>query len=289
MGAMLEWGTYNAGSSVRRAALVGMRLSEIPPGVFMRKDPSTFLAPYERYSGYFSVITAHGPYYAITGQGKDDYNVSVRAHVRAAQIAERYGATVYNLHLGGAGEDRERSIELASDAVKQIISATESIAITLETTYWPRNLGTPEDIRAIVESVDSERVGISFQLENDFVREFRVYESGNFSMADAACSPDFWYRLLSSNEDLFAGHVSLRFSQVIGMYIRRKLFVKKRVPLGRGYPSLDVMAEGVAKYIVQRAHEELPVHIIYTGPSETKFHDTLELYHSVAREVGRHL
>ncbi|NPA86689.1 MAG: TIM barrel protein [Candidatus Diapherotrites archaeon] len=290
MKAILEWGTYNGLTTLRKAFLLGLRLTEIPPGDFMKRRSEEYFDNYREMSSEFNVVTAHGPYYALTGKSMDSLERSWRAHVRAIQMAERAGAMVYNVHIGGAGPDRETAIHLAAKAVKMMLDATENILITLETTYTPKLLGSPDDIRAIIEIVGDERVGISFQLENDFIREFKVYEDADFHGADQQVTEDFWINLLESNEDLFAGHVSLRFSQVTGLYLRKRIFVKKRTPLGMGYPSLDVLSRALADYIVSRVdYENTQVHLIYTGPPETKYRDTINFYYSVAKEVAEYL
>ena len=290
MRAILEWGTYNGMSTLRKAFLLGMRLTEIPPGEFMKRRDENYFDSYREAASGFSTVMAHGPYYAITGKSMENYDKSVSAHKRAAQMAERAGASVYNLHLGGAGEDRETSIQLAAKAVQEILDATKNITITLETTYSPKFLGSPEDIRAILEILNSDRVGISFQLENDFIRENEIFRSGDFHEADTRTDEKFWIDLLKRNKDLFTNHISLRFSQVTGLYLRKRIFVKKRTPLGMGYPSLDTLSRALADYIVNHVeYESTPVHLIYTGPPETKYRDAIKFYYYVAREVAEHL
>ncbi len=290
MKAILEWGTYNGLSTLRKAFLLGLRLTEIPPGDFMKRREEDYFEQYKTLASEFNVITAHGPYYALTGKDLETLEKSWNAHVRAIQVAEKTGATVYNLHIGGVGEDRDTSIHLTAKAVKKMLDATKNILITLETTYSPRFLGSPEDIRAILEIVNDERVGISFQLENDFIRENKIYESANFHEADKETTESFWINLLKKNADLFAGHISLRFSQVTGLYIKKRLFVKKRTPLGMGYPSLETLSRALADFIMNYVeYESTPVHLIYTGPPETKYRDTIRFYYSVAKEVAEHL
>ncbi len=265
-------------------------MTEIPPGDFMKRRDEGYFDSYRETASSFSVITAHGPYYALSGKDLDTLEKSRRVHVRAIQMAERAGASVYNVHLGGVGEDRDASIHLAAETVKEMLNATKDIIITLETTYSPKFLGFPEDVRAIMEIVGDERVGISFQLENDFIREMEVYKDGKFHEADSKVDEQFWIGLLRKHKDLFAGHVSLRFSQVTGLYLRKRIFVKKRTPLGMGYPSLDVLSRALAEYIVKHVeYESTPVHLIYTGPPETKYRDAIKFYYYVAREVAEHL
>ena len=290
MKAILEWGTYNGLSTLKKSFLLGVRLTEIPPGDFMKRREENYFDSYRETASEFSVITAHGPYYALSGKDLDTLEKSRRAHVRAIQMAEKAGASVYNIHLGGVGDDKDTAIHMAAKAVKEMLDATKNIIITLETTYSPKFLGSPEDIRTIIEIVGNERVGISFQLENDFIRETEVYTNAKFHEADSKIDEKFWINLLRKHKDLFAGHVSLRFSQVTGLYLKKRIFVKKRTPLGMGYPSLDVLSRALAEYIVKYVeYESTPVHLIYTGPPETKYRDAIKFYYHVAREVAEHL
>ncbi len=286
MKAMFDWGTYNAFSTLTKARLLGIRLTEIPPGDFMRKSRGDdyFVKYAQDAKPAFTTVTAHGPYYDL----KDPDGL--KAHIQAIRRAELAGAEVYNVHPGKAGEDRDEAIEKTADAIKKLLSESERIVITLETTYTPRLLGSIDDIRAIMEHVDSERVGISLQLENDFIREKGIYETGNFHGADAETDVGFWRNILDRARDLFSTYVSLRFSQVTGVYLRRRIFVKKRTPLGMGYPSLDVLSKALARFIVDVFNEEgKEIHMIYTGPPETKYRDTVLLYYALVREVAEHI
>ena len=60
--------------------------------------------------------------------------------------------------------------------------------------------------------------------------------------------------------------------------------------MGMGYPSLDTLSRAIADFIVHYVeYESTPVHLIYTGPPETKYRDTIRFYYHVAREVSEHL
>ena len=269
-----------------------MRLTEIPPGDFMRRKVGEdyFVKYAQDAKPAFTTITAHGPYYALAGKEESVKN-ALKAHVAAIKRAEKAGAEIYNIHMGRAGEDREKSIEQVAEGVKKLLKESENIVITLETTYSPKFLGSIEDVKAVIEHVGSDRVGISLQLENDFIREKGVYQTGDFHRADAETDEAFWRDLLKRAEPLFAGYISLRFSQVTGMYLRKRIFVKKRTPLGMGYPNLDVLTKALAEYIVDAFNRGVAgeTHIIYTGPPETKYKDTVLLYYTLMREVVQHL
>ena len=87
------------------------------------------------------------------------------------------------------------------------------------------------------------------------------------------------------------GFLSLRFSQVTGICLGRRL-LKKRVPLGKGYPSLGPLAEALARFMVKEVKgKELPLrmHIIYTGVLETKYEDTITLYAEIMKKAVTYL
>jgi len=68
--------------------------------------------------------------------------------------------------------------------------------------------------------------------------------------------------------------------------------LKKRVPLGRGYPSLGPLARALAEFMVKEVRAKglpLRMHIIYTGPPETKYKDTIALYAAIMSEAVEHL
>jgi len=95
------------------------------------------------------------------------------------------GADVFNLHLGWKLYGGNRDIELASEVIKRLIEAApENMYISLETTYIRRQLGSFEEIRSIIETVGSDRVVVSVQLENVFMYETRLDEHGNFELAN---------------------------------------------------------------------------------------------------------
>lgn len=283
---IMDWGTYNALPSLTKARLLGIRLTEIPPGDFMRKnrEEDYFIKYAQDAKPAFTTVTAHGPYYDLRDKE------GLKAHVTAIKRAEKAGAEVYNIHMGRVKEDREKDLDGVVEGVKKLLDESNDIIITLETAYSPRSLGSIEDIRAVVDAVGSERVGISLQLENDFIREFRVYESGDFHGADKNATEHFWTDLLKGVKDLFSGYVSLRFSQVTGIK-RKTLFLKKRTPLGMGYPSIGPLAKALARFIADVFNEGLgkEIHIIYTGPPETKYKDTLLLYYHITKEIADYI
>jgi len=280
---IFDWGTYNGLSTLTKARLIGLRLTEIPPGDFMRRDRGEeyFVKYAQDAKPAFATITAHAPYY----DPKDPDGL--KAHKAAIVRAEKAGAQVYNLHMGRVKGDREEALERVTDAVKELLKDTKSIVITLETTYTDKALGSLEDIRTVVESIGSERVGISLQLENDFLRETGALKTGNIHTIDAKTDEKFWEKLFKSALPLFHSFVSLRFSQVTGIK-RKKTIVKKRTPLGMGYPRIEPLSKALARFIVDVFNEGLghEIHVIYTGPPETKYRDTITLYSHIARDIS---
>ena len=292
MTVLFDWGTYNGLSTLSKAELIGSRLTEIPPRTFSRRSASEqhFREYYLRAKNAFSLITAHAPYYAIVTSNRDSWERSLRAMKKAIRLAEIAGAEIFNMHLGGKLEDRDKAIDMAAEAVRELLKESSRIVISLETTYTGHLLGSIEDIRAIIEKVGSDRVIISLQLENDFMRELGVWKDGNFVRANEEATEDFWLNLLRKALDLGNGYLSLRFSQVTGVYLRRYL-LKKRVPLGKGFPDVRPLSRAIARFLVRLLDLQVPVkaHLIYTGIPETKYRDTVQLYSLIMQEAAEYL
>jgi hypothetical protein len=292
MTVLFDWGTYNGLSTLSKAELIGCRLTEIPPRTFSRKSVSEqlFREYYHRAKSAFNMITAHAPYYAIVTENRESWERSLRAMKKAIKLAEIAGAEIFNLHLGGKLEDHDKAVDIAADAVKELLKESSRIVISLETTYTGHLLGSIEDIRAIIEKVNSDRVIISLQLENDFMRELGVWKDGNFVRANREATEDFWLDLLRKGLELGNGYLSLRFSQVTGVYLRRYL-LKKRVPLGKGFPDVRPLVKAIARFLVRLLDLKVPVkaHLIYTGIPETKYRDTVQLYSMIMQEATEYL
>jgi hypothetical protein len=286
--ALFDWGTYNGKWKLHIAELLGMRLTEIPPYDFTRrKFAEEYFKEYGELAKTFSTITAHSPYYSTVSEDKAKLERARKGLISAAKKAEIAGAEVFNLHLGGKLDDLDKTIEIASETVKMILDNTERIKVSLETTYSKYLLGSIDEIKAIMETLNSNRVIISLQLENDWMREMGVYRTGLFHRASEETNEDFWTNLLKKALNLCPDYLSLRFSQITGIKLKG-IVAKKRVPLGMGYPKLDTLAKALARFIVKEIYEEdLPtkIHLIYTGIPETKYRDCLQLYSAVAREL----
>jgi len=290
---LFDWGTYNALSTLIKSAVLGMKLTEIPPYDFARR--SRGLDYFRQYRDLatkaFTTITAHAPYYNVVSTVKEVHERSVKALIHAAKMAREAGAEVFNLHLGWRAWMDSRDIDQASDVIKRMLQEVPDIIITLETSYTRRQLGTFEDIRAIMEKVGSDRVQISVQLENVFMLETGASEHGRFERANAEANEEFWLKVLSKALQLSRGFLSLRFSQIVGMALGRRI-LKKRVPLGKGYPDLEPLSRALARFMVREVRDkglQMRMHLIYTGPPETKFRDSITLYASIMKEVVAYL
>jgi sugar phosphate isomerase/epimerase len=290
---LFDWGTYNALSTLVKAATLGMKLTEIPPYDFARRSRGEeYFEQYrELASKSFTTITAHAPYYNVVSTVPEVYMRTRKALIAAAKKARLAGSEVFNLHLGWRAWMDHRDIEQAAETVKAILDEVPDIVVTLEVMYTRRMLGTFEDIRAIMEAVGSDRVQVSTQLENAWMLLTGAAEHGNFEAANQAADEAFWRKVLEETLALSTRFFSLRFSQVIGFALGRRI-LKKRVPLGKGYPDLRPLARALADFMVHEVrakHEELRMHLIYTGPPETKYRDTIMLYATIMSEVVPHL
>ena len=286
--ALFDWGTYNGRWKLHIAELLGMRLTEIPPYDFTRKRYSEeYFKEYGELARAFSTVTAHSPYYSTVSEDEEALERARKGLIAAAKKAEIAGAEVFNIHLGGKLDDLDKTIEVSAETVRSIIENTKSIKISLETTYSKYLLGSLDEIRAIMEILNSNRVLVSLQLENDWMREKRVYRTGLFHKASEETDESFWMGIMKKALDMCQDYLSLRFSQITGVKLRG-VVVKKRVPLGMGYPKLDPLVSAIAKFIVREIYDEdLPtkIHLIYTGLPDTKYRDCVQLYSKVAREI----
>ncbi len=289
---LFDWGTYNGLSRLRLAELLGTRLTEIPPGDFSRRRVGgDYFKKYAEASKGFTTVTAHAPYYSTVSEDGTKLNLARKALIDAVRKAELANAEIFNLHLGGKLEDIDRSIEIAAETVRLLLENSKKIRISLETTYSPKLLGSIDEIRAVMEIVDSPRLLISLQLENDWMRELKVWESGDFHGADKQVTKDFWFKILRKGLELGNGYLSLRFSQITGIKLRN-FIVKKRVPLGMGYPNLEKLSSAIAEFMVKEVVDKEKVaemHLIYTGPWQTKYQDTVKLYYAVMANVVEHV
>jgi len=280
--ALFDWGTYNGLTKLESASLTGMRLTEIPPAEFSRRyyTEEHFIKYRELSSKYFHLVTAHAPYYSLVNHDKYTHEKVKRAMVQAAKKASVAGAKIFNMHLGPKVRGVPYDYEPVVDVVKAILNEVPSIYVSLETTYTERFLGSLDEIREIIEMIGDERVIPSAQLENDFMRETRAYAHGDLTLADKQATVDFWLSIFNKLKRMTNKYFSLRFSQIISFRFRT-FIMKKRVPLGKGYPSLEPLAEALALFLTRDlyyAGSGLEAHLIYTGPWQLKYRDTVKLY-----------
>ncbi len=291
---LFDWGTYNGLSKLSKASTLGMRLTEIPPWDFTRRTrgPDYFEAYREFATKAFTTITAHAPYYNLVSDAPSITNRILKAMKAAVKKAAMAGAEIFNLHIGWRVYMDQRDLEAVADFVKKLLEAApENMYISLETTYTRRQIGSLDEIKAIIEMIGSTRVIPSLQLENVFMYEKRIDQHGNFIAADREVTPQFWLDVLRKAMAMSNNYISLRFSQVTGVYFGRRL-LKKRVPLGKGYPSLGPLAEALANFMAREVRAkgiEMKMHIIYTGPPETKYEDTITLYAEIMKRVVQHI
>ncbi|MEB3862196.1 MAG: sugar phosphate isomerase/epimerase [Desulfurococcales archaeon] len=289
---LFDWGTYNGLTKLRIAAALGMKLTEIPPYDLARRRGEEYYRSYREFAEKaFTTITGHAPYYNVVSVDREVMERSWRALIAAAKNARLAGAMIYNLHLGWRAFMDQRDLDYAVEFLKRLASEVPDIVISVEVPYTRRMLGDWEEIRALREAVGEDRLIVSVQLENAWMYETGVSETGAFEQADRETGEDFWKRILSKTLSLSTGYLSLRFSQVIGFALGRRI-LKKRVPLGKGYPSLEPLSRALAEFMVKEVRGKatgLSMHIIYTGPPETKYQDTLTLYTSIMKEAVRHL
>ncbi len=291
--ALFDWGTYNGLTKLESASLTGMRLTEIPPAEFSRRyyTEEHFVQYRQLATKYFYIITAHAPYYSLVNHDPYTHERVKRAMVQAAKRARLAGAAIFNMHLGPKVRGVPYDYEPVVDVVKAILKEVPDIYVSLETTYTERFLGSLDEIREIIEMIGDERVIPSAQLENDFMRETKAYLHGNLAEADKMATVDFWIRILNKLKRMTNKFFSLRFSQIIAFRLR-SFVMKKRTPLGRGYPSIEPLAEALALFLTRDlyyAGANMEAHLIYTGPWQNKYHDTVRLYYEVMSRATQYI
>ncbi len=289
---LFDWGTYNGLSKLRIAAALGMKLTEIPPYDLARRREEEYYRSYREFAEKaFTTITGHAPYYNVVSVDRDVMERSWRALLAAARNARLAGARIYNLHLGWRAYMDQRDLDHAIEFLKRLTSEVPDMVVSVEVPYTRRMLGDWQEIKALREAVGEDRLIVSVQLENVWMYEMGVSETGAFEQADRETGEEFWRKVLTKTLSLSTGYMSLRFSQVIGFALGRRI-LKKRVPLGKGYPSLEPLSRALAEFMVKEVRGKemgLGMHVIYTGPPETKYQDTLTLYTSIMKEAVRHL
>jgi len=212
-----------------------------------------YLGSYSDFAGKaFTTITAHAPYYNLVSDSPEIASRIIKIIGSAVKRVSMAGAEVFNLHIDWRIYMDQRDLDAVADAVKKLLENTpEDMYIILETTYTRRQNGSLDEIKAVIEAVGSEHVIPSLQLENIFMYEKRLDQHGNFIQADKETNRDFRLNILKKAFEISHGFLSLRYSQVTGVYFGRRL-LKKRVPLGKEYPNLEPLAEALAKFYGRR-------------------------------------
>ena len=290
---LFDWGTYNGLTKLHIAAALGMKLTEIPPYDLSRRSRGEeYFRAYREYAEKaFTTITAHAPYYNVVSTSPYVQQRSLKGLLAAVERARMAGAMIFNLHLGWRAFMDERDLEKAADVLKKLAEKAGDMIISVEVPYTRRMLGTWEEIKALREMVGEDKLIVSVQLENAWMLETGAGDTGLFEEANKLATEEFWMNILRKMLALSKGFLSLRFSQVIGIALGRRV-LKKRVPLGKGYPDLQPLARALAKFLAREIRDkDLPLraHLIYTGPPETKYRDTVALYAEIMKEAVNHL
>ncbi len=289
---LFDWGTYNGLGKLKIAATLGLKLTEIPPrDLAYRRDNSYFESYREFATKAFTTITAHAPYYNVVSVDRETMEKSWRGLIAGAERAKLAGAEIYNMHLGWRAYMDQRDIDYTVDFLKKLFEKVPDIIVSIEVPYTKRMLGDWEEIRHIREAIGEEKVIVSVQLENAWLYETGAGDTGMLEEANTQATVEFWYKMLEKALKLSHGYLSLRFSQIIAFAFGRRV-LKKRTPLGKGYPDLEPLSQAIGEFLVKSIrHKGIPVraHVIYTGPPETKYKDTIALYASIMQEAIRHL
>jgi sugar phosphate isomerase/epimerase len=276
---LFEWGTYNALSTLKQAALLGTRITEIPPAVLSRRLPSGYYESYKRLGGeYFTSILAHGPYYSLTSEK------GLKAHLSAIEKATLCGAEIYNYHLGRrVGDD----LNVHLDILKKFSEVNNEMIYSPEPAANIGEFGTLDELEELIKAAKEEDIKIipSLQLENIFLNELGVYEKDDLDEAAEKADVDWWLNIFKRMDKISDYIMHFRFSQVIGLRYGNR-FYKKRVPLGKGYPPIEPLTEALSTYLVENATRGgfKRVLFVYTGLPEVKYRDLIDLYAMIMKK-----
>ena len=276
---LFEWGTYNALSTLKQAALLGTRITEIPPAVLARRMSSDYYENYREIGEkYFTLIVAHGPYYNITSEK------GLKAHLTAIERATIAGAKIYNYHLGRRIGVEDLNVQL--EILRKFNDVNSEIIYSPEPATNEEEFGTLDEMEELVKAAREEGIKVipSLQLENIFLNELKVYETGDLLEASEKADAKWWLRILERMDRISEGMVHIRFSQVVGIKHGSR-FYKKRMPLGMGYPPLEPLAEALSTYFVNNSTGKVVKKILflYTGLPEVKYRDLLDIYATVMK------
>ncbi len=281
---LFEWGTYNALSTLRQAALLGTRLTEIPPAIFMKRLNEKYYDNYKKLAEeYFTTITAHGPYYNLGSDLIKGTDKSLRAHLKAVELAKKCGAHIYNYHLGTRNKDEEENYKFHLDVLKQFNEIAPDMVFSLEPSTYPAEFGSFEELERLVTLAKDEgiNVTIGMQLENIYLNELKIAEIGDF--VEPADPVGWWLKIFEKYRKISDKYLHFRFSQIIGIKGNRR-FYKKRVPLGMGFPALEPLIEALSTFFVKMSdNKKYTVLFVYTGLPEVKYWDLLDLYNMLMK------
>ncbi|MBW9221987.1 hypothetical protein KKP97_02955 [Methanothermococcus sp. SCGC AD-155-C09] len=276
---LFEWGTYNALSTLKQAALLGTRITEIPPAILSRRISQDYYENYKMMGeDYFTLILAHGPYYNLTSER------GLKAHLTAIERATLCGAKIYNYHLGkkiGAGD-----INVQLEILKKFRDVNSEMVYSPEPATNEGEFGTLDEIEELVIAAKEEGIKIipSLQLENIFLNELGVYESDDLMEASERADVKWWLNILERMDKISEDMIHIRFSQVISIKHGSRVY-KKRMPLGMGYPPIEPLAEALSTYFVNNSMEKIVKKIlfIYTGLPEVKYRDLIDIYATIMK------
>ncbi|ACX73298.1 conserved hypothetical protein [Methanocaldococcus vulcanius M7] len=277
---LFEWGTYNALSTLKQAALLGTRITEIPPAVLSRRLSAGYYESYRNLGKeYFTCILAHGPYYSLSSER------GVKAHLSAIEKATLCGAEIYNYHLGKrVGDDLNRHLEI----LKKFAEVNGDMIYSPEPSTNIGEFGTLDELEELVKAGKEEGIKIipSLQLENIFLNELGVYENDNLDEASEKADVKWWLNIFKRMDKISDEIMHFRFSQVIGLKYGKR-FYKKRVPLGMGYPPIEPLTEALSIYLVENAMKSSEVKralFVYTGLPEVKYKDLIDIYAMIMKK-----
>lgn len=123
---LFDWGTYNALNTLPKAAMLGMRLTEIPPWDFSRRMRGReYFGSYSDFAGKaFTTITAHAPYYNLVSDSPEIASRIIKIIGSAVKRASMACAEVFNSHIGWRICMDQLDLDTVADVVKKLLENT---------------------------------------------------------------------------------------------------------------------------------------------------------------------
>ena len=125
----------------------------------------------------------HSPYIInIVNENKDFYERSLECIIEALNTGDKFGVHSYVTHLGSVDkrEDKKQTVKKLIRSCSYILDKTDpdnEIKLLLETSPGSKSgtrIGTLEEIREVVQNIDSDRLGVCLDTEHAYANGLKL-------------------------------------------------------------------------------------------------------------------